>query len=73
MMNSYVYSISKIGQLEQSIVESELPFGFFTALDTTSLSEYFPTLSEKMGKDLPVEVRYKVLELGNFKSYEGQQ
>jgi hypothetical protein len=66
LMNSYIYTLPNVS----SMIETFKKDDEFSYLDTTSLNEYFPGLSTHFGKDLPVELHYKVNELGNFKSFD---
>jgi hypothetical protein len=61
-----VFALSKYYNLEQDIKEANLPFGFFTYLDTTSLTKFFPNEFVKYDRDLPVDIIYHIKELGNF-------
>jgi hypothetical protein len=66
LMNSYIYTLPNVSSMTETLSkDDEFPY-----LDTTSLNEYFPGLSTHFGKDLPVELHYKVNELGNFKSFD---
>ena len=44
----------------------------FSSLDTTSLNQYFPGIKAQIGPDVPVQIQYKIKELGNFKSKDGE-